>query len=102
MSRSERDTPFDELPGAGLMKKRTRKPASASRGASSRSGTPARTGATANGRPPKIRPEGPFDYVVESIQSMSHEEVRQSLIDAGIIDASTGQLASKYRRGVKG
>ena len=84
------------------MKKRPSRPAPATRRAASRSGTPARTGATANGRPPKIKPEGPFDYVVESIQSMSHEEVRQSLIDAGIIDPSTGQLASKYRKGVKG
>ena len=84
------------------MKKRTSKSASATRRTSSRSGTSARTDATANGRRPKVKPEGPFAYVVESIQAMSDEEVWQSLIDAGIIDASTGQLASKYQKGSKG
>ncbi len=33
---------------------------------------------------------------------MSDEEVWQDLIEAGIIDASTGQLASKYKQGGKG
>lgn len=84
------------------MKKPTSKSASATSTTSSRSGTSARTGTTANGRPPKVKPEGPFAYVVESIQNMSDEEVWQSLIDAGIIDASTGQLASKYKKGGKG
>ena len=84
------------------MKKRTSKSASATKKTSSRSGTSAPTGTTANGRRPKAKPEGPFAYVVEHIQNMTAEERRQSLIAAGIIDPITGQLAEKYKQGGKG
>ncbi len=83
------------------MKKPTSKSASATPKTSSQSGTSARTGATANGRPRKEKFEGKFAYLAEGLQAMSEEEIRQSLIRAGIIDANTGQLASKYQKGRK-
>lgn len=84
------------------MKKRTSKSASAAPTISSQSGTSDQTGATGNGRRPKPKPEGKFAYVVERLEALSDEELWQDLIRAGIIDANTGQLASKYKKGGKG
>ena len=84
------------------MKKPTSKSASATRKTSSRSGTSARTDATANGRRRKVKPEGKFAFIVEDLKNMSEEEFLQSLERAGILDAKTRRLTSKYKKGVKG
>src|SRR5205823_4409103 len=82
-------------PGAGFMKKRTSKSASATPQTSSPSGTSAQTDATANNPPKKYRGVGKFAYLVEELNKTTPEEVLQDLIRIGVYDED-GNLTEKY------
>src|SRR5260370_1436124 len=87
-------------PGAGFMKKRTSKSASATPKTSSPSGTSAQTDATANKPPQEPEDPGQFAYLVEELNKLTPADLRQSLVEAGIIDEE-GKLTEKYRQQTK-
>jgi hypothetical protein len=78
------------------MAKPTSKSASETNGTSSPSGTSVPTDGTASPSRAK-KPTGRFDHVVARVKNLSRDQLRQSLVAAGII-TENGELAAKYRR----
>jgi hypothetical protein len=61
------------------------------------SGTSAPTAGTGNKPKAKRKPKGRFDNVVARIEGLSHDQLRKSLVAAGIMTEG-GELAAKYRK----